>query len=118
MSPSVGDLIRIRDVTLRALKALDGTAWRAANGELHVQYNEMPNWITIDAEADLRAAHRAFVAIFAPHFEALGPVNVTVAYTTRSDGAGTQRAFLDTNHDIRSALSDPAFGLGEGLVGK
>ncbi len=103
-------LVLIRKQTLAALQALDGTVWLHASGELHYQNTEMPNWITIEADADLRAAHQAFVAIFEPHFNKLGEVNVTVAYNTGPNSTGVQRAFFDTNEDIKRALSDPAFG--------
>jgi hypothetical protein len=102
--------VLIRKQTLEALKALEGSRWQEASGELHYQNKEMPNWITISAEADLRAAHRAFVEIFEPHFEKLGDMNVTVAYNTGPSSTGVQRAFFDTNEEINSALSNPDFG--------
>ncbi len=104
-------LVLIRKQTLEALQALDGTLWENASGELHYQNKEMANWITIAAEVDLRAAHSAFVAIFEPHFEKLGEVNVTVAYNTGQNSTGVQRAFFDTNEDIKTALNDPVFGV-------
>ena len=110
MTDFVDTLISIRKATLDALQARDGTVWTQASGELHYLNKEMPNWITIGADADLRAAHQAFVAIFEPHFNKLGEVNVTVAYNTGPNSTGVQRAFFDTNEDIKRALRDPAFG--------
>ncbi len=107
------DLVLIRRQTLEALRAVDGTVWTHASGELIYQYKDLQNWITIAADSDLRAAHQAFVAIFQPYFDKLGDVNVTVAYNTGPNSTGAQRAFFDTNEDIRSALSDPAFGITE-----
>jgi hypothetical protein len=106
----LSDLILIRKQTPAALKALEGIHWQEVSGELHYQYKEMPNWITIMADADLRAAHQAFIAIFDPHFENLGDVNVAVAYNTGPNSTGIQRAFFDMNEDIKSALSNPDFG--------
>ncbi len=110
MDRRIDDVMHIRKQTLLALKALEGTHWHEASGELHYQYKEMPNWITIAEDADLRAAHQAFVAIFEPYFEKLGDVNVTVAYNTGPNSTGVQRAFVETNEVIRNALSDPEFG--------
>ena len=110
MDRRIGDVMHIRKQTLVALKALEGSHWLEASGELHYQYKEMPNWITITKDADLRVAHQAFVAIFEPHFEKLGEVNVTVAYNTGPNSTGIQRAFFNTNEEIRNALSNPKFG--------
>lgn len=110
MDQLLNTLVRIREQTLAQLKALEGTYWHEASGELHLQYKEMPNWITIDEDAELRAAHAAFIAIFEPHVDALGDVNITVAYNTKPRGKGVQRAFFDTTDDIRRALTDPDFG--------
>jgi hypothetical protein len=104
------DLVLIRKVTLEALHVLDGIVWQRSSGELHYQYKEMPNWIILAGEADLRAAHRAFVAIFEPHFSSMKDVNVTVSYTTADDTGAHQRAFFDTNEEVLAALTDPVFG--------
>jgi hypothetical protein len=106
ISDEVRALLQIRRETLAALKALDGNTWKGASGELHYQYKEMPNWIELDAGADLRAAHRAFVQIFEPYFARMKDVNATVSY----DIGNIQVGFFDTNEEIRSALDDPAFG--------
>ena len=106
MSPLLNDLILIRRQTLEALRALDGTVWRQASGELHIQYKEMPNWITLGPDDDVRAAHRAFCDVFEPYFDRLGDVKVTVSYS----GGDVQVDFLDTNAAVRSALDDPDFG--------
>jgi hypothetical protein len=116
MDRFLNDLVLIRKETLAALRALDGTMWQESSGELHYQYKEMPNWITISASADLRTAHRAFVAIFEPYFEKLGDVNVTVGYNTGPNSTGVQRAFFDTNDEIKRALSDLAFGTTQPMV--
>lgn len=110
MDRFVKELVLIRKQTLEGLKRLNGTVWQNASGELHYQNREMPNWITIAADADLRAAHQAFVEIFQPHFATLGAVNVTVAYNTGPNSTGIQRAFFDTNEDVRAALDNPDFG--------
>jgi hypothetical protein len=110
MTDSIDTLILIRKSTLAALHVLDGTVWVKSSGELHYQYKEMPNWIEIAADSDLRAAHQAFVAIFEPYFAKLGDVNVTVSYNTGPNSTGLQRAFFDTNDDVRAALNDPDFG--------
>jgi hypothetical protein len=110
MDKFINDLVNIRNETLMVLKALDGTVWQRSSGELHFQYKEMPNWITITADADLRAAHRAFVKIFEPHFANMKDVNVTVSYTTPDDTGAHQLAFFVTNEEILAALRDPAFG--------
>jgi hypothetical protein len=114
MDHFLNELLLIRSETLAALKTLDGTVWQRSSGELHYQYKEMPNWIIISADADLRNAHRAFVKIFEPHFAKMKDVNVTVSYTT-PDGTGShQLAFFDTNEEVLAALSDPAFGVPDG----
>jgi hypothetical protein len=110
MDAFLTSLLRIRKETLAALKALDGTVWQRSSGELHYQYKEMPNWITITADADLHAAHRAFVKIFEPHFANMKDVNVTVSYTTPDDTGAHQLAFFETNEEVMAALRDPAFG--------
>jgi hypothetical protein len=110
MTEFIDTLVMIRKETLAALKALDGTVWHHSSGELHYQYKEMPNWITIEEDADLRAAHRAFVATFEPHFAKMKDVNVTVSYTTPDDTGAQQLAFFVTNEEVRTALNDPAFG--------
>ena len=110
MDRRIDDVMRIRKQSLVALKALEGTHWQDASGELHYQYKEMPNWITIAEDADLRAAHQAFIAIFEPYFEKLCEVNVTVAYNTGPNSTGIQRGFFDTNEEVRNALNDPKFG--------
>lgn len=110
MDQFVRDLVIIRKNTLEALWALNGTVWTEFTGELQYQNKEMPNWIVVDARADLRAAHQALVDIFQPYFEKLGDVNVTVSYTTGTGGRGIQRAFFDTNEEIKMALSDAEFG--------
>ena len=110
MNRRIDELVLIRKQTLEALKALEGKHWQEASGELHYQNKEMPNWITIAEDADLRAAHQAFVGVFEPFFEKLGDVNVTVAYNTGPNSTGIQRAFFDRNEDTRHALSDPDFG--------
>ena len=104
MSRFLDDLVNIRKETLAALTALDGTAWHESSGELHYQYKEMPNWIIIGADADLRAAHRAFVAIFDPHFAKMKDVNVTVSYTTPADTGAHQLAFFVTNEEVLTAF--------------
>jgi hypothetical protein len=114
MDAFLTSLLRIRSETLAALKAFDGTVWQQSSGELHYQYKEMPNWIIINADADLRAAHRAFVAIFEPHFAKMKDVNVTVSYTTPDDTGAHQLAFFVTNEEVMAALSDPAFGVPDG----
>jgi hypothetical protein len=50
MNLFLSDLILIRKQTLAALKALEGIHWQEVSGELHYQYKEMPNWITIMAD--------------------------------------------------------------------
>lgn len=106
MTHFIETLVMIRRETLAALRVLDGTRWQQASGELHFQNKEMPNWITIAADADLRAAHQAFVAVFEPYFETLGVVNATVAYNTGPNSTGIQRAFFVTNEEIRAALRE------------
>jgi hypothetical protein len=105
-SGHIDDLLQIRGETLAALRALDGKRWKTASGELHYQYREMPNWIELEAGADVRAAHRVFVEIFEPYFGRMKDVNVTVSYKI---GCALVE-FLDTNEDIRAALDDPMFG--------
>lgn len=105
-NPFLDDLLLIRRQTLDALRALDGTLWHQASGELHYQYKEMPNWIVLGSSQDIRTAHRAFVAIFEPYFTRLRDVNVTVSYTI----GNTKFEVLDTNEIVRSALDDPDFG--------
>jgi hypothetical protein len=98
----VPELLRIRAQTLDALRALDGVAWAAASGELHLQHNEMPNWVTLRDDDNLAAAHRVFAAVFASHFAAMGRINATVAYSR----GRAQLAFLETNDEIEAAARD------------
>ena len=106
MAADIDDLIAIRAATGAALKALEGRCWQSWSGELHSQYLELPNWIVLECAADLRVAHRAFVAVFEPYFAVLGDVNVTVSY----EACHSQLAFLQTNAEIRAALADPELG--------
>ena len=106
MTPNTNDLLKIRRETLVALKALDGTHWQSARGELHLQNLEMPNWIIMRSSDDLAAAHRAFVAIYEPHFAGMGAVQATVSYTR----GNAQLEFFETNDAIRAALADPTLG--------
>jgi hypothetical protein len=106
MPHDIDTLLRIRRDTLAALQALDGVAWQSATGELHLQNREMPNWIVLEEGSDPRAAHRAFMQVFAPYIDATGDVNVTVSYAMGRH----QVAFFDSNAEIREALDDPGFG--------
>jgi hypothetical protein len=110
MTDYIKTLLMIRRGTLELLQKQDGILWEHSSGELHYQYKEMPNWIIIRAETDLRAAHRAFVAIFQPYFAKMKDVNVTVSYTTPPDTGAHQLAFFVTNEEVRAALADPDFG--------
>ena len=69
---------RLRDATLAALERDVGTAWKEVQGELHLQYGEMPTWILLYSAEDLPAAHARFREVVRPHYDA---VRFTVAYS-------------------------------------
>lgn len=102
----ISDLITIRAETLKALGTRDGIAWAKSSGELHYQYKEMPNWIELAKAEDLREAHAEFLNIFAPYFNRLGEVNLTVSYSVGK----VQLAFLNSNDEIRTAFASPDLG--------
>lgn len=91
---------RRHDQMLAAVNALDGRAWRESAGELHSQFLEMPFWILVEEGCDLVSVHCQFVAIVAPHFDAIAPVKCTVAYNFIANGRQFQRAYFNNNDQI------------------
>lgn len=103
-------LQEIRARTLRDLRALEGTLWREVQGELHLQYNEMPTWVLLCEDSDIQAAHRAFAEIVSPWFERAAPVQFTVTYTILTDRRDITVDTLMDNRDILKAVGAGTLG--------
>lgn len=89
----------IHDALLERVRAEVGRSWKAANGELHSPYLEMPFWIVLDDEADVSAAHAVFREIVRAAVPKIEPVQCTVSYTVVIDGK-RRHLFLGTNAEI------------------
>jgi hypothetical protein len=103
-------LINIRQTTLAALRVHVGQHWQVVLGELQLSHNEMPTWILLYEDSDLKAAHQALCDVLVPFMEQADPVQFTVSYTILTDALDITVETLMDNDDIKDALNDPGFG--------
>jgi hypothetical protein len=104
------DLVNIRQTTLAALRAFIGVHWQAVQGELQLSQNELPTWILLYQDSDLRKAHHVLRDILAPCMGQVDPVQFTVSYTLLTDALDITVASLMDNDEILDALDRPDFG--------
>ncbi|MCO5156638.1 hypothetical protein SAMN05444389_102383 [Paracoccus solventivorans] len=89
----------IHDDLLAKVRSETGRAWKDANGELHSHYKEMPFWIVLHEDGDVRQAHAVFREIVRPALSEIEPVQCTVGYSVVKDGK-RRHYFLGTNAEI------------------
>lgn len=119
-SPAMSDIphiIDIRKKTLEALRALEGTAWKEVRGEAHAQYREIPTWILLYEDSDVRSCHEKFRSIVAPCFERVGDFQFTVAYHVIRGGRMISVDFLNDNAEIDRGYSTGELGESSEEVG-
>lgn len=104
MMDNLSKILQARNETLRALKLHDGLEWKEAQGELHCQYKELPNWIFLSDNSDLANCHKIFTEIVAPYMELIKPFQFTVSYKLWSPDQKIILDFLADNDEITEAL--------------
>jgi hypothetical protein len=103
-------LVNIRQTTLAALRQFIGQHWQDVQGELQLSHNEMPTWILLYQDSDLKAAHRALCDVLMPYMPQTGPVQFTVSYTLLTEAFEITVETLMDNDEILGALDRPGFG--------
>jgi hypothetical protein len=103
-------LVTIRQTTLAALRQYIGVHWHEVQGELQLSHQEMPTWILLYEDSDLRQAHQALRDILAPFMDQIAPVQFTASYTMLTDAFDITVETLMDNDDIMGALDRPGFG--------
>lgn len=73
-------LHRIRKITLDKLKEYEGRDWKEVRGELHIGNKEIPNWILLFEDSDLKLAHGRFLEVVGPYLDSLDGLDFTVSY--------------------------------------
>lgn len=109
MTDKFDRLVAIREETLTLLRA-HRELWREVQGEFHSMYDEIPTWILLYEDSDLRECHEAFVKIVEPFMAEALPVQFTVSYSIRKGPFEIAVDFLNDNEEILNALSDSRFG--------
>lgn len=66
--------------TLEKLKEFERRDWKEVRGELHIGNKEIPNWILLFEDSDLKSAHSRFLEVVGPYLDSLDGVNFTVSY--------------------------------------
>lgn len=89
----------IHDDLLAKVRSKSGRAWEEASGELHSHHKEMPFWIVLHEDCDVREAHGVFREIVRPALSEIEPVQCTVGYSVVKDGK-RRHYFLGTNAEI------------------
>jgi hypothetical protein len=103
-------LVHLRQSSLMALKTLSGLHWQDVYGELHIQFGELPTWVLLYTDSDIRAAHHTLYAALRPYMDAAAPLQFTVSYLIITpDLQITVEALMD-HDDIVDALTRPDFG--------
>ncbi|MFC3691007.1 hypothetical protein [Chenggangzhangella methanolivorans] len=94
----------LANAALRDLAAGDGTRWKEAVGELHSQYGELPVWVLLHEDDDLRQTHAALCETLRPHMERLAPLQIVLLYEVVVGGEAFA-ARLSGNDAVFSAAS-------------
>lgn len=89
----------IHDDLLAKVRNENGRAWKEASGELHSHYKEMPFWIVLHEDGDIRQAHAVFREIVCPALDLIEPVQCTVSFKVVKDGK-RRHYFLENNAEI------------------
>lgn len=89
----------IHDDLLEKVREENGRAWKEASGELHSHYKEMPFWIVLHEDGDVREAHAVFREIVHPALGLIEPVQCTVSFEVVKDGR-RRHYFLENNAEI------------------
>lgn len=107
-TPTDLDLARelsFANAALRDLASGDGTHWKEAVGELHSQYGELPVWILLYEDGDLRESHAALRQLLRPHMAGLEPLQIVLLYEVVLDGK-VFAARLSGNDAVFSVCAD------------
>ncbi|MBC9248293.1 hypothetical protein H4P12_16610 [Paracoccus sp. 11-3] len=99
--------LRIRQETLEQLRQHDGREWKEAAGELHSQFHEIPSWILLFEDSDIKKCHEAFFHIVSPYFDQLPGYDFTVKYIKINDGEEIFLDFCADNEEILNAVRRP-----------
>lgn len=79
-------LLRIRKITLDKLKEFEGREWKEVRGELHLDNREIPNWILLFDDSDVKLAHSRFLEVVSPYLDSLDGIDFTVSYQKYQGG--------------------------------
>ncbi len=107
MTEDLETIKNIRASTLSALKSHDGHEWKESAGEMHLQYQELPNWILLYEDSDIAECHRIFTEIVAPLMSKAGECNFTVSYTILTSDEEVFVDFFGDNDEILGASKNP-----------
>ena len=90
----------IHDVLMAEVRKQDGAAWKASASEMQSQYNELSFWILLYEDAQLAEVHGIFQGIVSQYFDAIKPVNLTVAYLMVVKGEKIQPDYMEGESEI------------------
>lgn len=90
----------IHDVLMAEVRKQDGAAWKASASEMQSQYNELSFWILLYEDAQLAEVHGIFQGIVSQYFDAIKPVNLTVAYLMVVKGEKIQTDYMEGESEI------------------
>lgn len=102
--------IETRQTSLAALRRWVGVHWQDVQGELHLQYNELPTWIMLYEDTDIDKAHRALCETLEPFMASIAPLQFTVTYLILTPEFQITVESLMDNDEILEGLTRPGFG--------
>lgn len=100
----------IPNIVIQELKRYEGLLWKEVQGELHIQYGEIPIWILLYHDSNIFHAHSQFYQTVSKYFDAVSPLNFTVQYIILSDGVEYSLEFLIDNAEITRRVGDETLG--------
>ena len=101
---------------LKDLQALEGRAWKEAQGEYHGAYEEMAVWILLERAEDIEPAHKKFLRVISAYSDL---VRFTVSYSVKMPMGEMLLDALSGNDEIYRAHSlgaNPEMKRGAGSV--
>ncbi|UXN07148.1 hypothetical protein [Bartonella sp. HY761] len=100
-------VIKAAELFLANVELFTKQHWLASYGELQLQYNELPLWILISAEASVCEAHHQLLKLYEPFQIALSSVQLNIYfYRKQADSRYCQFFIFPNTKDFLNAQID------------